>query len=175
LTRSIGFERNWTQRPRSRTGGDETSAIFAAIAGAGASVRLATSQVGDDTDVILLDVSLWRKPTTTLTPVRAATRSIVCSTYDPLRRQKTRAIHEGFVSRQFRAIQDPGAKKGSGDLRLRPAWRTLARFGVNRLEALKGDRDGALLRHLSTVLAKPPERVRSGDCRSSRNREGSAP
>jgi proteic killer suppression protein len=85
-------------------------------------------------------VSLWRK-LTTLTPVRAATRSIVCSTHDPFRRQETRAIHEGFVSRQFRAIQDPGAKKGSGDLRLRPAWRTLARFGVNRLEALKGDRD----------------------------------
>jgi proteic killer suppression protein len=55
--------------------------------------------------------------------------------------QETQAIHEGFASRQFRAIQDQARKR----LRWLEAATSLADLGAirgNRLEALRGDRDG---------------------------------
>lgn len=57
------------------------------------------------------------------------------------RRQETRAIHEGFASRRFRAIQDRARKR----LRWLDAATSLADLGAirgNRLEALKADRNG---------------------------------
>jgi proteic killer suppression protein len=55
--------------------------------------------------------------------------------------QETRTIHEGLASRQFRGIQDQARKR----LRWLDAATSLADLGAirgNRLEALKGDRDG---------------------------------
>ena len=54
---------------------------------------------------------------------------------------EAQAIHEGFASRQFRAIQDQARKR----LRWLEAATSLTDLGAirgNRLEALKGDRDG---------------------------------
>ena len=55
--------------------------------------------------------------------------------------EETRAIHEGFASRQFRAIQDQARKR----LRWLEAATSLADLRAirgNRLEALKGDWSG---------------------------------
>jgi proteic killer suppression protein len=55
--------------------------------------------------------------------------------------QETRAIHEGFESRQFRAIQNQARKR----LRWLDGATSLADLGAirsNRLEMLKGDRKG---------------------------------
>jgi proteic killer suppression protein len=55
--------------------------------------------------------------------------------------QATWTIHEGFASRQFRGIEGQARKR----LRWLDAATSLADLGAirgNRLEALKGDRDG---------------------------------
>lgn len=55
--------------------------------------------------------------------------------------EETRLLHEGYASRRFRAIQDQAHKK----LRWLDAATSLADLGAirgNRLEALKGDREG---------------------------------
>lgn len=57
------------------------------------------------------------------------------------RGEETRTIHEGFASRRFRGIQDQARKR----LRWLDAATCLADLGAirgNRLEALKGNRDG---------------------------------
>jgi proteic killer suppression protein len=57
------------------------------------------------------------------------------------RDRETRAIHEGIPSARFRAIQDQARKR----LRWLEAATSLADLGAirsNRLEALKGDRNG---------------------------------
>lgn len=83
------------------------------------------------------------------TPARAGryldtyTRDVLLLTYmiRSFGCQETRAIHEGFASRQFRSIQDQARKR----LRWLNAATSLTDLGAirgNRLEALKGDRDG---------------------------------
>jgi proteic killer suppression protein len=56
--------------------------------------------------------------------------------------QEAQAIHEGFASRQFRAIQHQARKR----LRWLDAATSLADLGAirgNRFETLQGDRKGA--------------------------------